>query len=116
MLCPLQMRCNRCKSTLFRYSEVYTYLKKKKQRLTSPFTLIATFRLREINFGDCLLKTRGAVIISEAIQDGHMALETLILEANEIGPNGGCSIASAMGNKELLTTLSLDCNQVSITS
>lgn len=79
------------------------------------FLLLNTFRLQEINFGDCLLKTRGAVIIAEAIQDGHLALETLILEANEIGPNGGCAIASAMCNKSLLSLLSLNCNQVSMT-
>lgn len=34
-----------------------------------------TFRLEEINFGDCLLKTKGAVLLGEALQDGHLCLE-----------------------------------------
>lgn len=68
--------------------------------------------MEEINFGDCLLKTRGAVILGEALQDEHLALETLNLEANEIGANGGLAIASAMINKEQLQTLNLNANQV----
>lgn len=69
--------------------------------------------LEEINFGDCLLKTRGAMILAEALQDGHLALETLILESNEIGANGGCAIANATLNKHLLKKLVLNVNQVS---
>lgn len=69
--------------------------------------------MEEINFGDCLLKSRGAIILAEALQDGHFALETLILEANEIGPNGGCAVASAVINKEQLQRLALNANQVS---
>lgn len=53
------------------------------------------------------------MILAEALQDGHLALETLILESNEIGPNGGCAIASAMANKDLLKKLVLNINQVS---
>lgn len=68
--------------------------------------------LEEINFGDCLLKTKGAVILGEALQDEHLALETLILDHNEIGANGGYAIAAAMHNKEQLQTLNLNGNQV----
>lgn len=67
--------------------------------------------MEEINFGDCLLKTKGAVILGEALQDEHLALETLILDHNEIGANGGYAIASAMHNKEQLQTLNLNGNQ-----
>lgn len=75
--------------------------------------LISHFHsLEEINFGDCLLKTKGAVILGEALQDEHLALETLILDHNEIGANGGYAIAAAMHNKEQLQTLNLNGNQV----
>lgn len=70
--------------------------------------------MEEINFGDCLLKTKGAVLLGEALQDGHLELETLNLGFNEIGPNGGMAIASAMYNKEQLQKLYLNGNQVII--
>lgn len=70
------------------------------------------YSLEEINFGDCLLKTRGAITLGEALQDEHLALETLILDNNEIGPNGGYAIVSAVHNKEQLQTLNLNGNQV----
>uniref|UniRef100_A0A1B0DIE2 Ran-GTPase activating protein 1 C-terminal domain-containing protein n=1 Tax=Phlebotomus papatasi TaxID=29031 RepID=A0A1B0DIE2_PHLPP len=68
-------------------------------------------QLREINFGDCLLKTRGATLLSEVLSDEHEALEILNLTNNEIGPNGGLSLASAMANKINLQSLLLDGNQ-----
>uniref|UniRef100_A0A1B0CP94 Putative ran gtpase-activating protein n=1 Tax=Lutzomyia longipalpis TaxID=7200 RepID=A0A1B0CP94_LUTLO len=67
--------------------------------------------LREINFGDCLLKTRGATLLSEVLGDQHEALEVLNLSNNEIGPDGGLSLAAAMANKINLHTLQLDGNQ-----
>ncbi|XP_031623299.1 ran GTPase-activating protein isoform X2 [Contarinia nasturtii] len=73
--------------------------------------LICMQNLEEINFGDCLLKTKGAIILGEALRDEHLALETLILDHNEIGPNGGYSIAEAMANKDQLQTLNLNGNQ-----
>lgn len=68
-------------------------------------------RLQEINFGDCLLKTRGAVILGEALQDSHLGLEILNLGFNEIGHNGGYAIVAAMANKEQLQSLNLNGNQ-----
>lgn len=59
------------------------------------------------------MKTKGAVILGEALQDDHMALEKLTLDHNEIGGNGGLSIATAMINKDQLQSLNLDGNQVS---
>lgn len=67
--------------------------------------------MEHINFGDCLLKTGGAIFIAEAIQDGHLDLEYLNLEANEIGPDGGLSIVTAMTNKTNLQTLIMNSNQ-----
>lgn len=80
--------------------------------LKKLFLYVFRFSLEEINFGDCLLKTKGAIILGEALSDEHLALETLILDNNEIGPNGGFCIASAMYNKEQLQTLNLNGNQV----
>lgn len=68
--------------------------------------------MEEINFGDCLLKTKGAVFIGEALQDGHPLLRKVDMGFNEIGPNGGISIASAMSNKSELESLNLNGNQV----
>lgn len=68
--------------------------------------------LEEINFGDCLLKTRGAELIAEALHSGHEQLQTLILGFNEIGPVGGIEIASAISNKERMRSLILNGNQV----
>ncbi|XP_055377299.1 ran GTPase-activating protein [Condylostylus longicornis] len=68
-------------------------------------------KLRKINFGDCLLKTKGALLLAEAIQNSHADLEILELESNEIEMNGGITVASAVGNKENLKILNLDCNQ-----
>lgn len=59
------------------------------------------------------MKTKGAVILGEALQDEHLALERLALDHNEIGGNGGLAIASAMINKEQLQMLNLNGNQVS---
>ncbi|XP_059614438.1 ran GTPase-activating protein [Phlebotomus argentipes] len=67
-------------------------------------------KLREINFGDCLLKTRGATLLGEVLSDQHEALEVLTLNDNEIGPNGGLSLAFAMANKVNLQTLQLNGN------
>lgn len=69
--------------------------------------------LEEINLGDCLLRTKGAVILGESLHDGHLALERLSLDHNEIGANGGHIIVSAMANKEQLQSLNLNGNQVS---
>jgi hypothetical protein len=53
-------------------------------------------------------------MIAEAIQDAHFELETLNFEHNEIGPNGGISIASAIFNKSNLIGLNINGNQVRI--
>lgn len=66
--------------------------------------------LREINLGDCLLKTGGAVLLGDALQDGHSELEVLNLGFNEIGPNGGMSVAAAVQNKDRLRSLVLNGN------
>lgn len=81
-------------------------LHKSLQFINSPFSL------EEINFGDCLLKTKGAVLIGEALEHGHLHLKKVDLESNEIGANGGIIIASAMTNKSKLEILNLNGNQV----
>lgn len=70
------------------------------------------FRLEEINLGDCLLRTGGAILLGEALQEGHNQLETLNLGFNEIGPDGGLSIANAMQNKPHISSIILNGNMV----
>jgi len=67
-------------------------------------------RLEVINFGDCLLRTRGAVLIARALWQGHTNLRELHLDGNEMGVDGGTSVAEAVINKSRLELLNLDCN------
>jgi Ran GTPase-activating protein 1 len=66
--------------------------------------------LREINLGDCLLKDEGGQILSDVLADCHPDLEVLNMSGNEIGPDVGAIIANAMGGKDCLRELNLDCN------
>lgn len=63
--------------------------------------------MKDINFGDCSLRTRGAIFLGEALKNGHLALENLTLDYNEIGVNGGYLIATAVINKRNLHSLDL---------
>lgn len=67
--------------------------------------------LKEINLGDCLLKTTGGTLLGQALIDGHLLLESLNLGFNEIGPDGGLTVAQAVANKTHLKSLVLDGNQ-----
>ncbi|XP_065357728.1 ran GTPase-activating protein [Calliphora vicina] len=67
--------------------------------------------LREINFGDCLLKTNGAYHFAEALEENHRELEILDLGFNEIGPDGGLVLVTALQNKPNLKKVNLDGNQ-----
>ncbi|KAF5292137.1 hypothetical protein FQA39_LY14092 [Lamprigera yunnana] len=67
-------------------------------------------KLKIINFGDCLLKTKGALRLAEGLKTDHNNLEELILGFNEIGLKGGIAIANAMNNKFKLKNLLLDGN------
>lgn len=67
--------------------------------------------LRELNLGDCLLKDEGGQFLCDVLADCHPDLEYLNLSGNEIGPEVGLAIANAMGHKENLHELILDCNQ-----
>lgn len=67
--------------------------------------------LKEINFGDCLLKTKGALLLAEGLKEGHKNLEVLILDSNEITSKGGLEVAKAMANKVKLKNLAMDGNQ-----
>lgn len=69
--------------------------------------------MREINFGDCLLKTNGAYHFAEALEENHHELEILDLGFNEIGPDGGLVLVTALQNKPNLKKVNLDGNQVS---
>lgn len=61
-----------------------------------------------------MLRTGGAILLGEALQDGHNQLETLNLGFNEIGPDGGLSIATAMQNKPHISSIILNGNMVDL--
>uniref|UniRef100_A0A1I8N6C2 Ran GTPase-activating protein n=1 Tax=Musca domestica TaxID=7370 RepID=A0A1I8N6C2_MUSDO len=86
-----------------------TVTSKGAQHLADAFSF--TPHLREINFGDCLLKTNGAYHFAEALEENHRELEVVDLGFNEIGPDGGLVLATAMQNKPNLQRLNLDGNQ-----
>ena len=68
-------------------------------------------KLKVLNLGDCLLKSEGAILISNALRDGHADLEELYMNSNEIQVDGGIPIAQAVANKRSLKTLSIDTNE-----
>lgn len=58
------------------------------------------------------MRTGGAILLGEALQEGHNQLETLNLGFNEIGPDGGLSIINAMQNKPHVSSIILNGNMV----
>lgn len=68
--------------------------------------------LEVINFGDCLLRSEGAKVIAKSITNGHKKLKELILSGNEISRQGANAVAEAMENKDNLTLLDLNSNQL----
>ncbi|XP_060581988.1 ran GTPase-activating protein 1-like [Ruditapes philippinarum] len=68
--------------------------------------------LEVINFGDCLIRSEGAKVIARSIQDGHKKLKELILSGNEINKQGASVVAESVENKDNLTLLDLDSNQL----
>ena len=68
-------------------------------------------KLKVLNLGDCLLKSEGAILISNALRDGHLDLEELHMSSNEIRVDGGNAIAQAVANKSNLKTLAIDSNE-----
>ncbi|TRY72155.1 hypothetical protein TCAL_00256 [Tigriopus californicus] len=68
-------------------------------------------KLQVLNLGDCLLKTEGAILVAKALETGHMDLEELHLDSNEIRVDGGVRILESMLDKPKLRQLTLDANQ-----
>ena len=68
-------------------------------------------KLKVLNLGDCLLKSEGAILISNALRDGHADLEELYMSSNEIRIDAGNAIAQAVANKKNLKTLAIDTNE-----
>lgn len=66
--------------------------------------------MREINFGDCLLKTDGAYHFAEALEQNHEQLELLDLGFNEINYDGGLVLVTAVQHKPKLRVFNLDGN------
>ena len=61
--------------------------------------------------GDCLLKTSGAKLIVDALNDGHDNLEELHMDSNEIiGVEGGKAVVEMAAAKPNMRSLNLDAN------
>lgn len=61
-----------------------------------------------------MLKTNGAYHFAEALEENHRELEVVDLGFNEIGPDGGLVLVTALQNKPNLKRVNLDGNQVSL--
>lgn len=66
--------------------------------------------LEVINFGDCLLKSAGAMALAVSLMPGHPNLRELYLDGNELTAEGGLSVVEAVQNKPKLSKLMLDDN------
>lgn len=79
---------------------------------TELYSILIIFihSLRELNFGDCLIKTDGAYMFAEALEEAHSDLEVLDLGFNEINYDGGLALIAAIQNKPKLRVLNLDGN------
>ena len=58
-------------------------------------------KLQEINFGDCLLKTKGALTLADSLQDEYKEFQVLNLGFNKIPSYDGFCIAAAKENKKI---------------
>lgn len=63
-----------------------------------------------LNFGDCLVRTNGAIALAEALKKSCPQLRELYLGFNEINEVGGKAIVEAMADKNELETLVLNGN------
>ncbi|KAK7097883.1 hypothetical protein V1264_004794 [Littorina saxatilis] len=68
--------------------------------------------LEVINFGDCLIRTGGAKALAVALKAGQKKLKELILSGNEIQQAGAIAVTECIANKENLTVLDLNANQL----
>ncbi|KAG6543537.1 hypothetical protein Mapa_015031 [Marchantia paleacea] len=66
-----------------------------------------------LNLAENELKDKGAVIVCEAIKEGHTSLKELDLSSNELTRVGAVAAAEAVANKSALTKLNLDANRIS---
>merc|ERR1712002_298938 len=68
--------------------------------------------LQTLNVGDCLLKNGGALALAPALAVEMPSLKEVIMSFNEIRIEGALAIAGSMKNKNNLTLLNLDGNQL----
>lgn len=67
--------------------------------------------LEHINFGDCLLRTKGVLFLADAVKNSHLNMMEIILDFNEIKKEGGLQLVAALANKNKLKVLVLNGNQ-----
>uniref|UniRef100_A0A8C0EEQ4 Ran GTPase-activating protein 1 n=1 Tax=Bubo bubo TaxID=30461 RepID=A0A8C0EEQ4_BUBBB len=74
------------------------------------FTLKALRQIEVINFGDCLVRSKGAVAIADAVKEGLHKLKELNLSFCEIKRDAALTVAEAIEDKAELERLDLNGN------
>lgn len=67
--------------------------------------------LQVINFGDCLIRTEGAIALGESLQNSNPELKELIASFGEVKIEGGIALCEAMIGKKNLTKFDINGNQ-----
>ena len=68
--------------------------------------------LEVVNFGDCLIKTKGAKALAECLRSALNNLKELNLSFDEINKEGALAIVEALASKDTLEKLELNGNYV----
>ncbi len=86
----------------------------KQEGAQSIATAIAQMpQLRHLNLGDCLLGTEGAILVANALREGHEMLETVDLVFNEMGDDAAMALIEALEGKKQLKRVELNGNEFS---
>ncbi|XP_078093734.1 ran GTPase-activating protein 1b isoform X2 [Mustelus asterias] len=79
--------------------------------LADAFKTLKTLQnIEVINFGDCLVRSEGALAIAEAVKSGLPNLKELNLSFGEIQKDAAVTVAEAVEHKSLLEKLDLNGN------
>ena len=64
--------------------------------------------LEVLNFGDCLIRTGGALSLAKSLKQGQTSLTELVLSGNEIRQPGALAITESVADMESLKILDLN--------
>lgn len=67
--------------------------------------------LVKLDLGDCLMKSKGVMFLAEALENGHLNLEEVVLSFNSVKTPGALALIQALEKKHNLKKLSLDGNK-----